>query len=265
MIQKTAAFNRHAVSVERDTPMDNGNMTSRIVSSDEKWLYKTGGIAALALGVTFIVTILLYVYVGKLPSGGAAWLQYMDGKRTAWSVILVVSVLTDLLFVPVALALYAALREVHRGVMLIATSFIGLFLVLDLAVNWSNYMSLISLSGSYSAAKSDAQRSAYIGAANYASSILTSRLESLYSIGILSLAILLVSIVMLNGAFGRVTAYVGIAAGILGIISIGGWAATVLLNTVLAAIWILLVARGLYFRYATEPVAVQQADITVAV
>jgi len=241
-------------------------MAPRIVSSDDRWLYKAGGIAALALGVTFIVTILLYVYVGKLPSGGEAWLKYVAGKKTAWSVILGLSVLTDLLFVPAAFALFAALRAVHRGVMLMATSLIGLFLVLDLAVNWTNYMSLISLSGSYSAAKSEAQRTAYAAAANYASAILQSRLESVYSIGILSLATLLISIAMLNGAFGKSTAYVGIAAGILGLISIGGWAATVLLNTVLAAIWLLLIARDLYFRYAAaDPAPAKHPDITVPV
>ena len=240
-------------------------MTSKTVTADDKWLYKVGGVAALVLGVTFIVTILMYIYVGKLPSGGAEWLKYIDGKKTAWSVILVLSVLTDLLFVPVALSLYAALREVHRGVMLLGTSLIGLFLVLDLSVNWSNYMSLISLGGSYSAATSEAQRAAYATAANYPSAILQSRLESFYSIGILSLAILLISIVMLNGAFGRRTAYLGIATGVLGIISIGGWSVTVLLNTVLAAIWILLVARKLYFHYAAEPLSAPEAEISVAV
>ena len=61
-----------------------------------------------------------------------------------WWAILGLSVLTDLLLVPVALALYLALKGVDRDAMLVATAFIGLFVVLDLAVTWPNYASLIA-------------------------------------------------------------------------------------------------------------------------
>ena len=64
-----------------------------------------------------------------------------------WSGILGLSVVTDLLFVPVALSLYLALKEITRNAMLVATAFVGLFVVLGLAVTWSNYASLIVLSG----------------------------------------------------------------------------------------------------------------------
>jgi hypothetical protein len=40
-------------------------------------------------------------------------------------------VLTDLLFVPVALSLYLALKGVNRNAMLVATAFLGLFIVLE--------------------------------------------------------------------------------------------------------------------------------------
>src|SRR5215831_8514797 len=128
-------------------------MTATAVDPDGKWLYRVGGISALLLGLAYIITIPLYVRVGAPPSGGEARLQYLAGKTTVWWAILGLSVLTDLLFVPVALALYLALQGVNRNAMLIATALVGLFVVLDLAVTWPNYAALISLSGDYAAAR----------------------------------------------------------------------------------------------------------------
>ncbi|MBV9670595.1 MAG: hypothetical protein JOZ43_06535, partial [Acidobacteriales bacterium] len=193
------------------------------VDPDGKGLYRVGGICALVLGVAYLVIIPLYASVGAPPTGGEAWLTYLDGKTTVWWVILGLSVLTDVLFVPVAFALYLALQGVNRNAMLVATAFVGLFIVLDLAVTWTNYASLITLSGNYGAATNDAQRMPYIAAANYASAVLTSPLERVYAIVDLSFAMLLIGLVMLKGIFRKSTAYVGVATGVLGIVSITGW------------------------------------------
>ena len=164
-------------------------MNANAVDPDGKWLYRVGGISALALGIAYIITIPLYASVGAPPSGGEATLTYLAGKTTVWWAILGLSVLTDLLFVPVALSLYLALKGVNRSAMLVATAFLGLFIVLDLAVTWTNYASLITLSGNYAAATTDAQRAAYVAAANYASAVLKSTLEAVYSILVPSLGI----------------------------------------------------------------------------
>src|SRR5215472_17755193 len=102
-------------------------------------LYRAGGVSALGLGFAYLVTIPLYAHVGGPPTGGEAWLTYLSGKTTEWWAILGLSVFTDLLYVPVAFALYLALQGVARSTMLVATAFVGLFIVLDLAVTWTNY------------------------------------------------------------------------------------------------------------------------------
>jgi len=102
---------------------------------------------------------------------------YFAGKTTVWWAILGLSVATDVLYIPVALSLYFALKDVNRNAMLVASAFVGLFVVLDLAVTWSNFASLIVLSGDYAAAANDAQRAAAVAAASYASAVLTSPLE----------------------------------------------------------------------------------------
>jgi hypothetical protein len=152
--------------------MNTKKMMDNAVDPDGKWLYRVGGICALVLGIAYLVTIPLYAHVGAPPSGGEAWLKYLAGKTTEWWAILSLSVLTDLLYVPVALALYIALKGINRNAMLLATALVGLFIVLDLAVTWTNYAPLITLSSNYAAATNDAQRMVYVAAANYASAVL---------------------------------------------------------------------------------------------
>ena len=64
--------------------------------------------------------------------------------------------------------------------MLLATAIVGLFVVLDLAVTWSHYASVLTLYRNYATATDDARRVSYIAAANYASAMLTSPLEIVY-------------------------------------------------------------------------------------
>src|SRR5262245_843430 len=222
-------------------------MTAKAIDPDGKWLYRVGGISALVIGVAYIIIFLLYANVQAPPSGdGEAWLKYLTGKTTVWWAILGLSVLTDFLFVPVALSLYLALKGVNRDAMLLATTLVVLFVVLDLAVTWSDYASLLTLSSHYAAASDDVQRATYIAAAHAASSVLTSRLEVIYAIVDLSFAILMISFVMLKGVFSRTTAYLDLLTGILGIDSVAGLGITIILNAVFATIWIFFVGCRLY-------------------
>lgn len=81
------------------------NISANAVDPLEGWLYRLGGIASLAIGLAYIVIIGLYASVGVPPIGGEAWLNYLDRKTAAWWAIVGVSVLTNILFVPVALSL----------------------------------------------------------------------------------------------------------------------------------------------------------------
>ena len=211
-----------------------------------KWLYRVAGISGLVLGVGYIAIFPLYARVGPPPSGGEAWLTYLVGKTTVWWVILWLSVLTDLLFVPLAFALYLSLKEINRGAMLIATAFIGLFVCLDLAVTWSNYASLLILGSNYVAAANDLQRAVYVGVAHYPAAVLASPLHVVYAIVILSSGILFVGVVMLKGVFSKATAYVGIVTGIFGIASLTRLGVAVIGNALLATLWVLLVGYRLY-------------------
>src|ERR1700730_7235231 len=219
------------------------------VDPDGKSLYRVGGISALAIGIGYIIIIPLFAHVGGAPSsGGEAWLKYLEGRTTVWWAILGLSVFTYFLFVPVALSLYVALERVNRNAMLVATAFVGLFVVLDLAVLWTNYASLLTLSRLHTAATTDVQRAAYVAAANYASAVLASHTEVFYSIVDLSVAILITGFVMLKGkgVFSKTTAYLGLAAGIFGIVSIAGFFVIIIINALLTTVLVLFVGYRLF-------------------
>ena len=227
-------------------------MTVNVGEPDGKWMYRVGGISALVLGLAYVIIVALYGLVGVPPKGAEAHLAYLAGNSRVWWGILGLSVLTDFLFLPVALSLYLALKGINRSAMLVATAFVGLFIVLDLAVTWPNYASLITLSGHYAAATNDAQRAAYVAAANYASAVLASRLEAVYAIVVLSFGILMIGLVMLKGIFRKSTAYLGLVTGILGIVSVAGpffvstLSVTIIITSVLTTVWVLFVGYRLY-------------------
>lgn len=184
--------------------------------SDGESLRRVGGGAAIALAAAYLAIIPLYAFAGSTPTGGEEWLIYLETRAGWWWAILALSVFTDLLFVPVAFALHAALRQADRTLALLGAAFIGLFAMLDLAVTWANYTALLTLSADYAATSDGSQQTALAAAAGYADATLPFSL-AVYSIVVPSIGILLLSIAMLRGMFWRVTAIVGIAAGALGI------------------------------------------------
>lgn len=222
------------------------NLTTPPAETNKKGLYRLGGISAIVLGISYIVITVVYILGGALPSGAEGWLQFMATRTTAWWIILGLSVLTDMLFLPVALALYVALLDVNRNAALVGAGLVAMFAILDLAVTWPNYAALIVLSGDYAAATTDVQQTMIVAAAAYPVSVLHSILFSTYAILVPSLGILILGLVMLKGVFNKVTAYSGVATGILGIIAVvgpfvlSGLGTFAVLASVLTTIWVLL-------------------------
>lgn len=225
--------------------MSTQNMTVETVDPDGKWIYRIGGMASLAIGVVYIVIIALYASVGVPPVGGEARLEYLIGKTAEWWAIVGLSVLTNFLYVPVALSLYFALKSLNRIAMLIGGAFIGLFVILENAVNWTVYGALILLSEGYATAINEIQKASFIAAATLASAVLESPLAAVWAIGTLSFGFLVIGFVMLKGVFNKVTAYLGILTGILGIAAVAGVSIAVILNALFATIWLFFVGYRL--------------------
>lgn len=231
--------------LQRNVPTILEGPLNPICGMQKRW-YRVGGVAALVLAVGYVIITVLYARVGVPPESGEDWFKYLSGKATAWWAILAISVFTDFLYIPVAFALYLALRELNRNLMLLATVFVGLFVVLDLAVTWSHYASILLLYRNYISISDEAHRASYVAAADYASAILRSPLEIVYAIVTLSLGILFTGFVMLRGTFGKMTAYLALGTGVLGILSLTSFSFAIIGNAVLAPLWLFFVGGKLW-------------------
>jgi hypothetical protein len=115
--------------------MSTQKMMVNAIDPDGKWLYRVGGISALLVGLGYIVIIPLYMMAGVPPTGGEAKLIYLAENTPVWWAIIGLSALTDILYIPVALVLYLALKEINWSAMLLASTSLALFAVLELAIS----------------------------------------------------------------------------------------------------------------------------------
>jgi hypothetical protein len=192
-------------------------------------------------------------YAGGFPPPGIeARLAFFAEHGAAWWAVTALMVFTDLLYVPVFLALYQALKGIHKTLMLLALACEGLFVTLDLATTWTAYSSLITLGDGYAAATSEAQRAIIVAAAGYPSAVTDSPLLTIYPVFVPALGLLLASLVMRKGIFGKTTAYLGLIASIFGILAgtgpifLGALEIAQYFNALLATVWFLAVGWRLY-------------------
>ena len=218
---------------------------STLNASEEKQCCRWGGTAALLLAIGYVAIISLFARAGAPPATGEAWFRYLPGKTTVWWAILWLSVITDLLYLPVAWVLWFALRKAARNLMLPATVCLHLFVVLDLAVTWTHHASLLALFQSYSSASDEAHRAAYLAAAAYASAMPATPLLIFYAIVIPSVGLLLAGIAMMKGRFGKASAWTGMITGVLGVLSLTGFYPLVVANAIGATLWFFLVGARL--------------------
>jgi hypothetical protein len=234
-----------------DTTREAAPMTLDSISADRAAPYRLGGVAAVVLGASYLVVTVLYSLAGPAPTGGQAHLEYLAQRITNWWGITGFSVLTDFLFLPLALALYLALKGISKNAAIVGSGLLAMFAILDLAVTWPNYASLIVLSGDYAAATTDAQRASLIAAASYPSSVLESPLFPVYVILVPAVGIAILGIVMLRGTFNRAAAWLGVLTGVLGTIAVvGPWFVraldvTVIITAVLTTVWVFVVGYEL--------------------
>lgn len=212
-----------------------------------KPLYRVGGAAAL-LSVGFIAVAVVVFLAWPPPAtvlGHFTLLQrnWFRGLLDLDLLMMASYVVLGALY----LALYAALRRANPSVMALALMLNLMGLAIYLTTNPA--FAMLSLSGQYAAATTDAQRSSLLaaGEAVLANSVGTA-FDVSYVMG--AIAMLLVATVMLRSAiFSKATAYVGLLMGILMIVpaTAGTFGLYLsLVSLVPTVIWLILVARGLF-------------------
>lgn len=228
-------------------------------TADSHWkgLYKVGGAAALIVAVLLPIEIIVMTAY-PLPSTVIGYFTLFQSNRLIGFLDLyLLEIPVYALFVPMFLALYAALRRANESYMALATTLAIIGITVFLATN--NPFSMLSLSDQYAAATTGAQRSLFLAAGQAMLANTNQRAVEGFNMGFLlvSVAGLIVSAVMLrSNIFSKVTAYVGILASALSLadyfrVAFVPAAGLLLLFLALAScllllIWYILIAQRLF-------------------
>lgn len=239
----------------------NGSRAARVETLDSAWgsLYRIGGAAALGAAALLAVEIAVFVAY-PLPSTVAESFARLQGNRLIGLLdAYLLEMLAYMLYVPMFLALYVALRRGNESLMLLAVALAGVGIAVFLATN--NPFAMLSLGDGYAAA-TDEQRAIYVAAGQALLANTGQRAAGGFNVGLFLVAVagLIVALVMRgSSAFGSAAAFVGILANALTLadyvrLMVAPDARLLVLLLAVASglfllVWYVLIARGL-FRFA---------------
>ena len=187
---------------------------------DPSWspLYRAGGVSAMVFVLLVMLPVVL-VFAAPLPlTEGASLLDYIAANKVVYLTELVCFVGLGVPAMVVFLAVGVAVKDVDKNLAAIGGLFGVASEVIALALGSSPqslHGGLVLLSDSYAAAQTDAQRVSLAGSAD----TLIAATNAVSWAGILTAAaILVLSIVMRRGLFGKPIVVLGILTGTVGIV-----------------------------------------------
>ncbi len=200
----------------------------------------------LLSGILIVVDLLVGSFVGGEPIGlnltTEQLLQYIIAHRTLYmfdETLLALASVPSIASGPaLALALYFSLKDVNRKYVYIMIFSLGLGTAgaaLFLAASTAP-LALVPLADKYAAATSDAQRAVFVTAAE-AVNVLDSDFIPFI---IQSLGMIITSIAMTKSVFGKGAGYLGIIAGISGLLQV------IIVSVILSLAWIFIVGYKLF-------------------
>jgi hypothetical protein len=185
---------------------------------DRSWklVYKVGGASLFISGIIFLLVAIFSMVLGPAPSSGEEYLSNLATHvQVAWLNFGLYAI-SDILFIPVALALYLSLKQENKNAMLIAAGLMVMYSIFDLAITELNSLAAVSLTQQYTAAATATQRAAYIAAADFA--LATIPIATFFTYLISSVGLVIASLVMFKGVYSKFTGLLGLTAGIEGTI-----------------------------------------------
>lgn len=184
-------------------------------TSDSRWnnLYKIGGIAAIFSALLLLVEIIVWT-IWPQPTTVIDYFTLFQTNRLIGLIdFYLLEVVAYVLFLPMFLAIYVALRRFNEVYMIIAITIAIIGSAVFLATN--NSFSMLSLSNQYMAATTEAQKSIILAAGQSLMINTGQRAVGGFNIGLLliSIAGIISSTVMLrSNSFSNKIAYLGILA-----------------------------------------------------
>jgi hypothetical protein len=232
-----------------------------MTENEQNWgsLYKIAGIAALIfLGYTLVTMIVLFTIGGPPASVEEGFRMVAENRLTGLLRLDILTILFIPLYYPIFVGLYAALKKIDNGLLLLAAvlALAGLTLFLTAP---STFPFLV-LSDKFAAATSEAQRTQLLAAGE---AILASDMwhssSSVMSGLLMQIGALIMTAAMLRGNdFGKLTAWAGIgtygldlAHVLVGFASPKGSEILMIISGTLYLLWFPLLARD-FFRLARD-------------
>jgi hypothetical protein len=224
-------------------------------------LYRAGAISAALFVLLTLGSFVLLAFVPQPPSAGAtgslqygaATLRYVAAHKPAYVLNMVFFLTPSLFSLVIFLAVGVALAGVNKSLAAIG-ALLGIAATISYLTAFSVVFALVPLSDAYATATSASEQATVVATANG----LIAQVNTVSAGGILyALGILILSVAMLQGAFPRVVAYLGIATGLVGMGCeilrpvLGGWYA---LYGILL-IWLVAVGWRLYRLSQSAPLA----------
>ena len=200
--------------VPGDVPTESGR-------PDMSWgpLYRAGGFAALLFVLLVLVPVVLIFVAPVPPAEGRALLEYVAAHKAVYLTQLVCFVGLGVPALVVFSAVAVALKDVNKSMAAIGGLFGIVSEVIALASGSSPqslHGGLVVLSNSYLAADTDAERAGLVSAAD----ALIAATNAVGWGGVLTAAaILILSVIMRKGSFGKAVGTLGVVTGAVGIVS----------------------------------------------
>lgn len=223
----------------------NPNKVTPSETAGSRWksLYKVGAAAALLAAVVLSIEVIIFA-IWPQPGTVTGYFTLFQSNRIIGLLDLyLLEIVAYILFVPIFLAIYVALRRTNESYMMLAIILAITGIAVFLATN--NPFSMLSLSNQYAAATTDAQRNILLAAGQAILANTNQRAVEGFNIGflLLSLAGLIVSTVMLrSNVFSRVTAYVGVLTFVF---SLADYFRIIFLPSILLLLLVLAIASAL--------------------
>lgn len=195
--------------------MSNIKENNKMENIDSHWkdLYRIGGIAALFAAFLLLMEIIVFTVWPQQTTAIDFFTIFQNNKLIGLLDFYILEMFAYILFVPIFLAIYVAIKRSSESRMFIAVIFAIIGISIFLATN--NPFSLLSLSDQFAAATTEAQKSILLAAGQTIIVNTGQRASGGFNMGffLVSIAGLMVSTVMLKtNIFSKATAYIGITA-----------------------------------------------------
>ena len=176
-------------------------------------LYRIGGVAALICALMYVITLGVYIpayRAGPPPATMLEWFMlFQTNPLTGLFFLGLADIVIMILWGPLALAIYDALKQSGKTWARIAISFVFVGMAVYLATNTA--FSMLSLSHKYAAAITEAEKTVTLAAGQALISVSEGTGGQYTGMPLVWLAGLILSVIMLrNKTFSKATAWVGI-------------------------------------------------------